>query len=90
MSYTSYNYLLLFLGSVFILYTVIPKRFKWLVLLISSYVFYLINSGRLVIFLVLTTSAVYFAGIFLNRINDSFAIAKKGLEKPKRFWGLCV
>lgn len=84
MSYTSYNYLLLFLGSVFILYTVIPKRFKWLVLLISSYVFYLINSGRLVIFLVLTTSAVYFAGIFLNRINDSFAIAKKGLEKADK------
>lgn len=84
MSYTSYNYLLIFLGSVFILYTVIPKRFKWLVLLVSSYVFYLINSGRLVIFLILTTLSVYFAGIFLNRINDSYAIAKKGLEKADK------
>ena len=81
MSYTSYNYLLLFLGSVLIIYTAMPQKLKWLVLLISSYVFYLISSGRLVVFLVLTTAAVYFAGIFLNKINDSFAIAKKVLKR---------
>ncbi|MEE1330854.1 MAG: MBOAT family O-acyltransferase [Acutalibacteraceae bacterium] len=84
MSYTSYNYLLLFLGSVLIIYTAMPQKLKWLVLLVSSYVFYLISSGRLVLFLVLTTAAVYFAGIFLNKINDSFAIAKKSLEKADK------
>ena len=84
MSYTSYSYLLIFLGTVFICYTAVPKRYKWTVLLISSYVFYWINSKRLIVFLLLSTAAVYFAGIFLNRINDTAALAKKGLEKEEK------
>ena len=84
MSYTSYTYLLIFLGAVFICYTALPKKFKWTVLLISSYIFYWINSKRLIIFLLLSTVAVYFAGIFLNRINDTAALAKKGLEKEEK------
>lgn len=84
MSYTSYTYLLIFLGAVFICYTALPKKFKWTVLLISSYIFYWINSKRLIVFLFLSTVAVYFAGIFLNRINDTAALAKKGLEKEEK------
>ena len=84
MSYTSYSYLLLFLGSVFLCYTLSPKKYKWVVLLVSSYIFYMINSGKLAVFLVITTAAVYFAGVFINKINDGFALAKKGLEKEDR------
>lgn len=84
MSYTSYNYLFIFLGITFILYTVFPKKYKWTVLLSASAVFYLINSGRLIVFLLLTAVSIYFAGIFLNKINDGFALAKKGLEKEDR------
>ncbi|MGN0493729.1 MAG: MBOAT family O-acyltransferase [Acutalibacteraceae bacterium] len=84
MSYTSYTYLLIFLGTVFICYTAVPKKFKWTVLLAASYVFYFLNSGRLIVFLLLSTAAVYFAGIFLNRINDTAALAKKGLEKEEK------
>lgn len=84
MSYTSYTYLLIFLGAVFICYTALPKKLKWTVLLISSYIFYWINSKRLIVFLLLSTVAVYFAGIFLNRINDTAALAKKGLEKDEK------
>lgn len=84
MSYTSYTYLLIFLGTVFICYTAVPKKFKWTVLLISSYIFYWINSKRLIIFLLLSTVAVYFAGVFLNRINDTASLAKKGLEKEEK------
>ena len=84
MSYTSYSYLLIFLGSVFLCYTLSPKKYKWIVLLVSSYIFYMINSGKLAVFLVITTAAVYFAGVFINKINDGFALAKKGLEKEDR------
>ena len=84
MSYTSYSYLLIFLGSVFLCYTLSPKKYKWVVLLVSSYIFYMINSGKLAVFLVITTAAVYFAGVFINKINDGFALAKKGLEKEDR------
>lgn len=84
MSYTSYSYLLIFLGTVFICYTAVPKKFKWTVLLLASYVFYWINSKSLIVFLLLSTVAVYFAGIFLNRINDTAALAKKGLEREEK------
>ena len=80
MSYTSYNYLFIFLGVTFIFYTVFPKKYKWTVLLAASAVFYLINSGFLAVFLLLAAVSVYLAGIFMTRINDAFALAKKGLE----------
>ena len=84
MSYTSYSYLFIFLGIVFLCYTAFPKKFKWTVLLTASYVFYFLNSGKLIVFLLLSTASVYFAGIFLNRINDTAALAKKGLEKEEK------
>ena len=84
MSYTSYSYLLIFLGTAFIAYTAMPKKYKWTVLMAASYVFYLINSGKLMVFLLAATVAVYFAGIFLNRINDTFSLAKKGLEREEK------
>lgn len=84
MSYASYTYLLFFLAPVFILYTVFPKKAKWVVLLASSYIFYLINSGGLLIFLILTTAAVFITGRFLNLIQDRFDSVKKSLEKEER------
>lgn len=84
MSYTSYSYLLIFLGTVFLCYTAVPKKLKWTVLLIASYVFYFLNSGRLIVFLLLSTVAVYFAGVFMNRINDTAVLAKKVLEREEK------
>lgn len=83
MSYDSYTYLLFFLVPVFILYTLFPKKAKWVVLLAASYVFYLINSGGLLIFLIIT-AAVFLTGRFLNRIQDRFDLVKKSLEKEER------
>ena len=79
MSYTSYSYLLLFLGSVFLCYTLSPKKYKWVVLLVSSYIFYMINSGKLAVFLVITTAAVYFAGGMV--IIGAIPLLKKGSKR---------
>ncbi len=84
MSYTSYMYLLVFLGSVFVLYTAFPLKYKWTVLLAASYVFYFINSGSLAIFLFITTAAVYISGIALNKISDGFDLVKKSLDKEQK------
>ena len=62
MGYASYKYLLIFLGSVLLFYTVMPRRFKWTVLLAASYGFYWISSGRLAVFLIAATTAVYLGG----------------------------
>ena len=77
-------YLLVFLGSVFVLYTVFPLKYKWIVLLAASYVFYFINSGSLAIFLLAATATVYLAGIALNKISDGFDKIKKSLDKEQK------
>ncbi len=84
MSYLSYQYLILFLGTVFAVYTAVPKRFQWMVLLAASYVFYWSNSKALLFFLLLTTVTIYFSGILLNRIEEGFVLSKKALEKADR------
>lgn len=84
MSYTSPYYLFLFLGAVFIAYTVMPEKYKWSVLLCGSYVFYWINSGRLALFLISATAVIYFTGLALNRINDGFNAKKKTLTKEEK------
>ena len=82
MSYTSYNYLFIFLGITFILYTVFPKKYKWTVLLSASAVFYLINSGRLIVFLLLTAVSIYFAGIFLVEPSEYICLpSEKSLRR---------
>lgn len=46
---------LLFLAVFFLLYFVVPKKFRWIVLLTGSYVFYIVNSKTLAVFLIATT-----------------------------------
>lgn len=36
MAYTSYVYLTLFLGITFLLYTIFPKKYKWVVFIINE------------------------------------------------------
>lgn len=48
MSYTSYFYLLFFLGALVILYYLMPHERRWLVLLGGSYFFYWLASGKLI------------------------------------------
>ena len=84
MGYASYKYLLIFLGSVLLFYTVMPRRFKWTVLLAASYGFYWISSGRLAVFLIAATTAVYLGGILLDKIGETAALGKKGLEKEEK------
>ena len=81
MAYSSIVYLLPFLGAVLLLYNGMPKKYRWCVLLLASYVFYWLNSPSTLVFLLLATAAVYFAGIFLNKIQDGFELSKKALDK---------
>lgn len=81
MAYSSIVYLLPFLGAVLLLYNGMPKKYRWCVLLLASYVFYWLNSPSTLVFLLLATVAVYFAGIFLNKIQDGFELSKKALDK---------
>ncbi|MEG2080748.1 MAG: MBOAT family protein [Oscillospiraceae bacterium] len=84
MMYTSYIYLVLFLGITFFLYTIMPKKYKWAVLLTASYVFYIINARKYIIFLLSTTISIYIGGLILNKISDWYSSIKPSLSKEER------
>lgn len=69
-----------FLLIVFLVYFLIPKRFQWMWLLAASYIFYAFSSVRLLIFLILTTVTIFYAGKLLDKINKQ---TKKKLEDNK-------
>ena len=84
MSYSSYFYLFVFLEAVFLLWLITPRRFRWITLLLGSYAFYCISSGKRVIFLILSTLSVYLAGVVMNRIQARFDTVRKTLPKEER------
>ena len=69
MSFISLYYLM-FIAITILFYFVIPKKHRWIVLLIASYFFYIINDLRSVIFLIITTVSVYFATYKMKTWTD--------------------
>lgn len=84
MSYTSFSYLLFFLGITYVLYTLFPKKYKYIVLLCMSYLFYIVSSSWLIVFLVLTTFIIYFSAIWIDKINNIFIDVKKNLNRDEK------
>ena len=56
-----------FLPIVVLLYYKIPHKFRWILLLISSYYFYMSWNPNLVILILITTSVTYFCGILIEK-----------------------
>lgn len=63
-------YFLLFLVVVFMAYYIVSKKYRWIVLLIASYVFYLLNDLRAVIFIILTTLTIYFSARKIKSLTE--------------------
>lgn len=68
MAFTSFNFLV-FVLAVVCLYYVIPKSYRWCVLLAASCAFYLISSANTFVFVLLTTCTTFFGGKALGKIN---------------------
>lgn len=51
-------------------YYLVPKRIQWIWLLIFSYIYYLSNGPKMVIYLIVTTTSTYLAGRYLEVIQD--------------------
>ena len=77
MSYTSFAFFL-FLAAVAAVYFLFPvKKYQWTVLLVASYVFYLMAGYRYAAFIVITTISTYLAALWIDKI------ALKGKEELK-------
>ena len=71
MSYVSALYLG-FLGIVFILYFIVPKKYQWVFLLIASYGFYLYGGIKPLFFILFTTLSTFGAGLWMGRYEKEY------------------
>lgn len=91
MSYTSIGYIVFILFASFVLYSIVPMRHKWKVLLAFSYLFYFINSGKYIVFILAGTFVIYIGGLLLNKIDDGYNMARKTLPKEsKKEYKACI
>ena len=68
MAFTSLNFLI-FALAVVLAYYITPLRFRWVVLLVASYAFYLLSSPKTFVFVLLTTVITFFGGLYIGNQN---------------------
>ena len=61
----------MFLPVVFIIYWALPKKFQWIVILISSYYFYMSWNVKYVFLILLTTLVSYVTAVLLEKEESS-------------------
>lgn len=84
MSYTSFEFFILYFGITYLLYCVVPKKAKWCVLLAGSLMFYFVASGGHILFMILSAVTIWAAGLGIQKLNDDFSAKKKSLERAER------
>lgn len=86
MLFVSYEFIG-FMLLCFLIYYVIPKRFQWILLLISSYVFYFIAGPFYPVFIFVTTLTTYLTGRKLDLLNDvqeTYLLENRGLTREEK------
>ncbi|MCM1545377.1 MAG: MBOAT family protein, partial [Ruminococcus sp.] len=83
-SYFSTEYLIMFLPAVALIFAIFPQKCRKYVLLIASYVFVWLISGKLVMYLVLSSLSVHYFGLWLSRIAQKRDEAVKLAERADR------
>ena len=68
MAFTSFAFLL-FVAAVTIIYYLAPKDYRWIVLLLASYGYYLQASPKSFAFIVTTTIVTFYGAIFIDKFD---------------------
>ncbi len=83
MTYTSFNFLLFVLATA-VIYFILPwKKFRWVVLLIASGVFYCLASYKYAVFILFTALSTMLIGLWLESVNKN---GKLKLRQHKADW----
>lgn len=72
-----------FVAVVVLLYFIVPKKIKWIVLLLASYTFYWISSNKLIIFILITTISIYIGALLINNIDKKVKEHVKNIENKE-------
>ena len=73
-----------FIFVVCLIYFIVPKKIKWVVLLLASYIFYFISSSKLMIFMLLTTLSIYIAALVMGKIDEKTKQKAEKIEKDAK------
>ena len=84
MSYHLVKYFALFLPVVIVLYQIVPKKFRFAVLLCADYVFFFLFSKWLIFYLLGSTLITHFTGLWLEKTEQSGAYKGAELTRRKR------
>ena len=86
MSFVSFDFIL-FLTITVVLYFIIPKKFKFIVLLLANTYFYFISCGFNILYLIISIISIYIAGILMTKYKNkkkSFAEVIKNFTERDR------
>ncbi|MBE5994295.1 MAG: MBOAT family protein [Paenibacillaceae bacterium] len=90
MTYTSILYLFIFLPGVMLLYQLAPGRHRYKVLLAASWLFFLSLSGKLIIYLLISTVSVHHIGLWLSSCKKDLNLTGVSAEEKKSLKAACA
>ena len=83
-SFFSLAYFAGFLPVCLILYSVMPKKGKKYFLLAASYIFFWLISGKLLVYLILSTFSMHYFGLWLDRMQNQMQEKLAVTEKEEK------
>ena len=84
MTYCDLLFLLVFLPGTILIYNIVPKKQRGIVLLLASYIFFFSISGKLIIYLLATTLLIYISGLVIQKIKIKMRNSTKELNKEEK------
>ena len=84
MTYTSFEFFIIFFGATFLLYTLAPIKYKKYALLLGSAFFYFVATRGHIFALIASALLTWGTALIIQKQNDEFAEKKKLVEKAER------
>lgn len=84
MSYMSFLFFIVFFLVTYVLYLITNYRYRWIVLLAASFLFYFISSDGHIIPLAAATVIIWLIGIVIQKLNDSTKNISKDISREER------
>lgn len=70
LSYFNRAYMFFILPLIVIIYNIIPKKLRPIILLLASFIVYYLFSSKLIGYLLLSILSIYISGMIMNKIDD--------------------
>lgn len=84
MNYALPTYFLLFLPLTVLAYQLAPQRHRWKVLLLTSWFFFWSISGKLLLYLIVSSGSIHHFGLWMDCVMEERKAAVRGLPRPER------